>query len=479
MFENIWKEKKFKHITVNAKGQLILAAEFGDVFVVEDDKTFKIIRKISKNEITGRTINFLESYKDYLLIGTEKGINIYRNGVFRLIDKEQGLKDCNIKTAQIFGTQLWLGTQNGFYTLDLESLLAPQKTVSSIAVSSISVNNEPISTSNYNWFRYQNKELICDYKHNSFSIDFTPRGHLYPNKLKFRYRLNKSNRWSPYSEKPNVFLSYLPHGTYDLEIEVFDKNAGVARIFQVLKIEILSPFWLRWWFLLGIGLTLVVLAAYLVIRNKNKAKEKALIEKRIAETKLDALLSQMNPHFTFNAMNTVQDFIISNDVDNSLLFISELAKLMRLTLDNSVKKTITLEEEISFLKTYIKLENMRFGNRVAITIDLDGNVDYHVGIPVMLLQPFVENVFVHAFNGEHPNPKMDISFRMISNHLLECTIADNGKGKASFQKVKLHKSKALLLAAERLQLLQPEIENPITTNFTEFDGTQIRILLKV
>ncbi len=479
LFENIWKEKKFKHITVNSKGQLILAAEFGDVFVVEDQKTFKIIKKIPKKEITGMTINFLESYKEYLLIGTEKGINIYHNGVFRLLDKEQGLKNCNIKTSHIFGSELWLGTQNGFYTLDLESILAPQKTVSSITLRSILVNNEPIAASNYNWFHYQNKKLVCDYQHNSFSIDFTPKGHLYPNKLKFRYRLNKSNRWSPYTEKPNIFLSYLPYGDYDLEIEVFDKNAGEARIFQVLKIEISAPFWLHWWFLLIVGLILIILIGYLVIRFKNKAKEKVIIEKRIAETKLDALLSQMNPHFTFNAMNTIQDFIISNDVDNSLFFISELAKLMRLTLDNSAKKTITLEEEISFLKTYIKLENLRFGNRVTVLIDLDETADYHVGIPVMLLQPFVENVFVHAFNDEHPNPKLNISFRMKSNHLLECTIADNGKGKASFQKVKLHESKALLLAAERLQLLQPEVENPIYTDFTEDNGTLIRILLKV
>lgn len=479
LYNNIWKEKKFKHISVNAKGQLVLAAEFGDIFVVEDGERFKIIKKISKNEITGKTINFLESYKDYLLIGTEKGINIYHNGFFRLIDKEQGIKDNDIKTSQIFGTKLWLGTQKGFYTLDLESLLSSQATVNSISVSSILVNNEPISSFNYNWFRYQNNEIVCDYKQNSLSIDFVPKGHLYPNKLKFRYRLSKNNRWSPYNEKPNVFLSYLPHGNYTLEIEIFDKNTGDTKVFEVLKIIILPPFWLRWWFLLGFLLALLILVAFTFKRYKKKVKEKALIEKRIAETKLDALLSQMNPNFTFNAMNTIQDFIISNDVDNSLLFISELAKLMRLTLDNSAKKSITLEEEISFLKTYIKLENLRFGNRISVSIELDKAVDYYVRIPVMLLQPFVENVFVHAFNENHPNPQLSITFTMKSTELLECKIIDNGNGKASFSKIKLHESKALKLAQERLKLMQPEIENPIITDFTENDGSRVGIVLKV
>ena len=291
--------------------------------------------------------------------------------------------------------------------------------------------------------------------------------------------MNKSNRWSPYNEKPNVFLSYLPYGNYNLEIEVFDKNTGETKIFEVLKIIILPPFWLRWWFLLGILLTLLTLVAFIFKRYKKKVKEKALIEKRIAETKLDALLSQMNPHFTFNAMNTIQDFIISNDIDNSLLFISDLAKLMRLTLDNSAKKSITLEEEISFLKTYIKLENLRFGNRISVSIELDKGVDYHTRIPVMLLQPFVENVFVHAFNENHTNPQLSITFAMKSNELLECKIIDNGNGKASFSKIKLHESKALKLAEERLKLMQPEIENSIITDFTENDGSCVSIVLKV
>ncbi|OAE94074.1 histidine kinase [Flavobacterium psychrophilum] len=138
--------------------------------------------------------------------------------------------------------------------------------------------------------------MTTDYKHNSFSIDFIPVGHPFPNKLKFRYRLNSKNNWSPYTDKPTVFLSYLPCGKYHLEIEI------LSLVFVVVK------------------------------RKKKNAEEKALINQRIAETKLEALKSQMNPHFTFNAMNTIQDFIISNDIDNSLNFVSELAKLMRLTL---------------------------------------------------------------------------------------------------------------------------------------------------
>ena len=480
LFENIWKEKKFKHIAINNKGQLVLAAEFGTVFIVDDSQKFKILKTISKKEIIGNSINFLECYKEYILIGTEKGLNVYHNGKIRLIDSEQGLKDCVFKTSQIFGDELWLGTQKGFYKLNLKKLLAKQKTVEKIIIQSVLINNQLLSNKNNRWFSYNSNELISDYKHNSFSIDFIPIGHPFPNKLKFRYRLNSKNNWSPYSEKPTVFLSYLPHGNYNLEIQVLDLNSGETKQFKILKLIITPPFWVTWWFILLVVLVISTGLFFVIKRNKKNAEEKALIQQRIAETKLEALKSQMNPHFTFNAMNTIQDFIISNDIDNSLNFVSELAKLMRLTLDNSTKKTITLQEEIAFLQHYIYIENTRFGNKININLSIDSKINaQEIEFPTMLLQPFIENVFVHAFNAEYPNPKLDISFQLNETHVLECRIKDNGKGIASFNKVKLHTSKALQLAEERLHLIQPQISNPITINFTESEGTFVLILLQV
>lgn len=478
--DGIWTEKKFKHITVNDKGQLILAAEFGNVFVVDDSKSFKILKTISKKEIVGNTILFLEAYKDYVLIGTEKGINIYKDGIVRLIDKEQGLKDCAVTTSQIFDNKLWLGTKKGFYTIDLQRLVAEQMTVSEIGISKITINNTPINSADYKWFRYNSKELSCDYQHNSFSIDFIPKGHPFPNKLKFRYRLKSSNRWSPYSDKTNLFLPYLPFGKYRVEVEVFDSNAGKSIIFQLLKIHISPPFWLTWWFIIFSILSVFGISFYLVLRNKKKAKERAIIQRRIVETKLEALLSQMNPHFMFNAMNAIQNYIISNDVDNSLVYIGEFAKLMRKTLENSSKQSITIAEEIDYLQSYITIENMRFDDRIACEFQIAPNVDVDsCEIPTMLLQPFVENVFVHAFDNSHISPKLIVSFEMVDVHLLECKIIDNGKGFVETNKHKNRPSKGIQLAKERLALLEGTTENSITIQHDKNEGTAVTIRLKV
>ena len=476
--DGIWKENKFKHITVNDKGQLILAAEFGNVFIIEDTNTFKVLKTISKNKLVGKTILFLEAYKDCILIGTEKGINIYLNGKFRLIDQEQGLKDCNFTTSQIFDNQLSLGTKNGFYTVDLDKLLKEQITVSGLDITKIAVNNILVDQSNYKWFKYASSKLVRDYQQNSFSIDFIPKGHPFPEKLKFRYRLKSTNRWSPYSDKANLFLPYLPFGDYAVEIEVFDSNAGKSNIFKLLDICVEPPFWFTWWFICLIILFISGIVLYIINRKKNIARDKASKEKQITEAKFEALSNQMNPHFIYNALNSIQDYVGANDEHNSTLYISEFAGLMRKTLKNSPKQTITIEDEVEYLESYIYIENMRFKDRVVSEIYIHPSIDdIAVEIPPMLIQPFVENVFVHAFDESHPSPKLKISFEMVNDKVLECKIIDNGKGLNAHKQSKFHVSRGIALARERIILLQPSNVDPIHIQFTENDGTTVTIQL--
>ncbi|MCW2118184.1 histidine kinase [Flavobacterium sp. 7A] len=476
----IWSEHKFKHITVNDRGQLILSTEFGNVFIIEDDNLFKIKKVIPGKRIIGNTILFLEAYKDCILIGTERGINVYQNGIMRLIDKEQGLKNAEVSTAQIFGDQLWLGTQKGYYSIDLKEMLKDQKTVSSIAISGVAINGVEMNKAYFKWFEFSSNSITCDYKHNSFLIDFVPIGHSFPNKLKFRYRLKSTNRWSPYSEETNLFLPYLPDDKYLLEIQVYDANAGKTTSFRLLHIDIQPPFWTAWWFVLVCLLVILLSGVFFIVRSRTRTKERISVEKRIAETKLEALLSQMNPHFTFNAMNAIQDFIISNDVDNSLKYIGSFAKLMRKTLENSSRQNSTIDEELDYLKLYISIENMRFEDRIEFEIKIGPKVDvYFFQIPTMLLQPFVENVFVHAFDEGHPNPKLIISFEMIEIKLLECKIIDNGKGFTTLKEGNGHQSKGIDLTKERLGLRQSKVANPINIIQSKNKGTTVIIHLEV
>lgn len=473
--EGIWNESKLKFITQNKQGNLIIASEFGAIYVIDNTKSFKILKTIPKNQLIGTTITFLESFQDYIFIGTEKGINCYHKGVMQLFDKEQGLKDAAITSSYIFENQLWLGTKKGFFTIDLNKITATKNSVTDIKISSIAINSVPIAPKNYRWFSYQSNQLITDYEHNTIALDFVPKGHSFPNKLKFRYRLKKTNRWSPYTEKPFVYLSYLPNDTYNLEIEVLDLHAGKTTRFSVLKIIIQPPFWKTGLFYSVIGILVILGAALLIFRIKKRAQQKAATENQLAKAKLEALLSQMNPHFTFNALQTIQGFVFNNDKLNSTIYISEVASLMRQTLDNSTFQTITIADEIKYLETYIAIENKLFNNRIQFTIEVDESIDrYQIEIPTMLLQPFVENIFKHAFDEESPHPYFTIGFTITGDQLLQIQISDNGKGNT--KNINTHDSKGISIAKKRLQIMQPNNINPIQITFSE-TGTTVIIRL--
>ena len=474
--EGVFVEEKLKHCAKDDRGNLIVSSEFGDVFVIKDLMSFKNVLKIPKEDIVGNTISFLQSYKNQILIGTEKGINIYKDGKIQLVDSEQGLLNSTFISSEIIGKTLYVGTYKGYYSLDLNKLTRKKSAVSKISICKILINNVAIAADNYRWFKYPSAELQTTYEQNTISIDFGTNGVPFPQKLKYRYRLDDENQWSPYSDKQNVFLPYLPFGEYDLEIEVLDMDSGNAKVFSVLKINILTPIYYRWWFLTSVIILLIALLYYLFRRYRKKSKEKALIDKRIAETKLEALLSQMNPHFMFNAMNAIQNYVISNDTLNSLHYIGEFAKLMRKTLDNSSKPTISIKEEIEYLETYISIENMRFNNTVDVYIEVGQNVSLQSKIPTMLLQPFVENVFVHAFSKSILDPKLTISFEMISDISLQIKIIDNGKG-IDIDFKNLHASKGIKLAKERISLLDTNTQNSIELKDNSPSGTVVVILI--
>ena len=183
----------------------------------------------------------------------------------------------------------------------------------------------------------------------------------------------------------------------------------------------------------------------------------------------------MNPHFTFNALNTIQSFVFDKDAYNSAIYISEVASLMRQTLDNSARQTITIEDEIEYLRTYILIENQRFNNRIQYELLIDADLDITFAeIPTMLLQPFVENIFKHAFYDNSFNPTFKIEFTNLDKNLLQVLISDNGKGKT--KTTKTHISKGISIAKERLRIMQPTNLDPIKIEFLE-SGTTVTIRL--
>ena len=474
----IWKEKKLKHITPFGKN-LAISNEFGDVFIVNDEGSFKLLKKIIRAEIQGNSISFLKEYKGTLLIGTEKGLTLFKNNRFIFLDEEQGLKQ-PLLSAEVVEKNLAIGSENGYYKINLEEVSNPKELVNQLKLKEIFINNNKFPLAQFD----QKAEIDLAHNENTILLKFSTNSHPYPYKLSYQYRLNSKEDWSIPSPKPEIFLPYLPTKNYNVEVKVLDESTGISYTQSLLKLSILPPFWKSWWFALLIisSIFMVVYSIYKfqIRQTKNFEAQKGLIQKRFEETKMEALLAQMNPHFIFNAMNSIQNYIMDSDIDNATIFLGDFSKLIRLNLDHCTKPTILLIEEIAYLQSYIRVENTRFNNRISVNLEVDPLIDtYDVEIPTMLLQPFVENVFVHAFPPTVKNPTLKISFRLLSNNILQCNIEDNGIGISNYSTDKLHQSKGVLLVKERLKLLGYDVEKTLAISSEINKGTAIKIELQV
>jgi LytS/YehU family sensor histidine kinase len=223
--------------------------------------------------------------------------------------------------------------------------------------------------------------------------------------------------------------------------------------------------------------------------QRKKEQEKTSIQQKLNELEQMALRAQMNPHFIFNCLNSIQNFIITNDLESTNLYLSEFAHLIRQTLDNSEKSTISITNEIKYLKGYLEMERMRFGHSFNYTIEVDPALDPDMEhIPTMILQPFIENSIRHGIRyKENGIGSIDIKFQKISEGFV-CIIQDNGIGrkKASEYKSKMHveyQSKGMLLTAERINILNRQLAEPITIEINDLtdapdQATGTRITLR-
>ncbi len=207
-----------------------------------------------------------------------------------------------------------------------------------------------------------------------------------------------------------------------------------------------------------------------LIQNQVKLKNQEIkIEQQNArQTQLKFLAAQMNPHFIFNSLNSIQFFVLENEKEKALEVLSEFSRLMREAMMNSGNRFITIAQEISFLEKYLKLEQMRFPNKLDYKIELDEEIDEdEFFIPPMLLQPYIENAIVHGISHKDGAGKIIISFQL-NDEYINCVIEDDGVGREAAMELNKkrhgnkHVSMAMKINEMRIGLLnesEPEQNN--------------------
>jgi ligand-binding sensor domain-containing protein len=447
---------------------------------------------------------------DTLWLATSKGIVLTRKGkkprLFNLRQPDNSLNE--IKGILPDGDHIWfcnnqligklypatgkiilLGEKDGFSDVQLFSrslcfspqgsiLIGSNKGYYEIFGETIRENETSLSAAPYlTGFRVYDKSLVIDevisdvkrirlaYNQNFFSFDMSAFDYDEADDIEYAYMLEGFDKdWQYIGRLRSGSYTNVPGGDYVLRLKARTHSGEWNEQGQRVIIYIGKAFWQTWIFRISL-IVLLVLLGFLYYRSRiNRVRKEAILrsdyEIKLNELENSALRTQMNPHFIFNSLNTINSFVNSNDRVQANQYISKFSKLVRLILDHSREKKIILKDELEVAELYMQLEQIRFENKFSYTIDIRDVDPALIEVPPLIIQPFVENAILHGLlPGEKGGSlKIRISRRA---ELLECRIEDNGIGREAAKKIRdrsgyNRKSHGMEITLKRIGLFNKE-----------------------
>lgn len=435
--------------------------------------------KVSEfNENNGLNIPYVNSIimdkQGVLWLGTSQGLTRfdYKANKVKHFNKSNGLSSEGYLTraALLSKTgEMWFGGNNGVDVFRPEDIHdvghAPQ-----LAITKLSIHGAPWRGDSS--IEVQ-KKLVLNYKQNALTFELAAMEYLDPAKNQFKVHLdNYDQGWVSLGTQNFITYPNLPPGHYTFKFTACNAEGIWNHKPRSLSIQITPPYWQTTWFralLVGIAL-LIAYGAYryriaqirreyalqeIAQKNEIQAKEKEL---EALESTIGKLLAQMNPHFVFNGLNSINAFIVNHKSSEAENYLLRFANLMRKTLDFSSKNLIRLDQEIAFLEEYLSIEKLRAGNQFDWRIEISDAVDtFDSEVPPMLLQPFVENAIWHGLSSKSTGGLLLIQFSQTENGDLICVVDDNGVGRKATEKQRRnqatqHESKGQGITFTRLAL---------------------------
>ena len=424
---------------------LYVATLKNGVLKIKNSKVIDVLDM--ENGLLSNTIHHIKRDKNHIYLGSNAGLQELNliTGTFENYTTVNG-RQLQVKDFEILQNTAYVIHSRGIQTIRLhekkQQVNPPILDFTSVIVGGID--------------KTQEKNISLNYKREYIVFHFAAKTYNNREQLIYKYRIQgEEKEWKslPFDEN-TISLIGLSHGDYTIEIYAIDAQ-GQRSNTLLYSFSINQPFWMAWWFYLGITIAAITIVV-LVFRRRLKIQQKrAEQERELNASKLTAIQSQMNPHFIFNALNSIQDLVIQGDSEKSYSFITKFANLVRRTLNYSDKDFIEFDEEIKLLELYLSLEKLRFKEDFEYTIQLDDIEG--IKIPPMLIQPFIENALVHGLLHKEGLRKLDIVFEL--NEFLTCTIADNGIGREKARKIKVrqrsqHESFAIKAIKRRMDILR-------------------------
>lgn len=499
------------------------------------DKTFKLFTTnlpIKNNIGKSYAMCFEMLGKDSVMVGTYGGglciINL-KTGKSRSITEKQGLANNSVYGILRQGDIFWLSTNRGLSSFNIRTNFIRNFGIKNYIQSNEYNEGAYCKTSDgtfyfggvngFNYFKPSNfpsgnetykteitgikkgdaevpflmdkkgeRYIQLNYNDNLISFEFATLNFISTNANQYAYKLEGfDDNWIKAGNRTTAYYTKLSPGHYTFRVKALTADSLSQNPGAFINIIIEPPFWQTWWFY-SIIVLFILGIIYLVIKWRTSVINKNYSHK-LAELELKALRSQMNPHFIFNSLNSIQYFILKKEPKDAYNYLTKFSSLMRMILQNSKHKSISLQAEHDWLKTYLELENLRMENTLDFNITIDKNLHPdRIYVPTMVLQPYVENAIIHGLLPKEGNRKLTIEI-LAEGQNLKCIISDNGIGRTSSHelnktRLKHHESTAMNLTKDRLAILNIETGNGVGTNVIDmFDehgnsiGTKVELIL--
>ncbi len=415
----------------------LMMDEYGENRVVSLDKSNKLYKlSYSRDSLYVKEIMelgkrgvfecfFVKSFGDLLVAGTNKGILLIDDKAVYQLDAEMGLKDELVtKTAAFVGDTLMIATSGGVLQIDIKRLrnLNPDYTLSNLVVLADSVRYAIARGSQLKMYE-KLAELTVMWEINS---------HPYPGKLNYSYKFGDNSAWKKVDIKGQLRIQNPPYGVVPVYLRISDDTNGQEKVMLLMILTVNKPFYVQSWFYVLLGMLSVGIGYYFYTRKRflklSQKTENALKEAHELQLRLDTLQFLLKPHFIFNALSSVQNLILKNEIDKTLEYTGHFSKYLRAIMQNSGRKLVSLNEEMDNCLRYAELEKLRFNEKVDFRFTVASGLNpTEILIIPFLFQPFIENMFKHAFDKNTLQPEISIAVRLDADEFIY-TIADNGKG---------------------------------------------------
>lgn len=455
----------------------------------------KFLHYTEKDGLANNVVyNTIIDQSGYLWLSTNKGLSRFDpdSRTFVNYDINDGIQSYEFNLGAAFKSDqehIFFGGMNGFNVF-LPSKIQQSQIKPEMTVSQVSIYNQSIPG-----IFFDGDTLTVSHDDNFISLEFAALDYSNPVKNQYKYKLEGiSDKWINTTADKNVaeFTNLTP-GKY--KFYLMGTNSDGVWSNKSLELNIIvEPAWYQTqWFRFGSVFLLIGVIILLIHRRIRRIRIEHQVEKQLFELERKALRLQINPHFIFNTLNSIQNYILEHNKTSAISYLNKFSKMMRQVLYNSDKTFVPLSDEVSLLKNYIELERLRFDSQFDYSFYMPDDLEEDfVSVPPMLMQPHVENAILHGLvNLENKKGKLNIGFENHSNETIQCIIDDNGIGRDASAALKTlsknkHKSRGISITEKRLERINNYYSKKLSVSIKDkFDkqgnpaGTKVIMIIPV